>query len=95
MKWLKVNLLIRDKDIPVDAIQRQHSPGEYIALLQHWFLTNAVYFAHIEGFLVELVDDHLIHALLEIIVALLLGVLVQKDYPLLQVLYVLIRRVDG
>lgn len=95
MKWLKVNLLIRDKDIPVDAIQRQHPPGEYITLLEHWFFTDAVYFAHIEGFLVEFVDDHLIHALLKVIVALLLGVLIQEDYPLLQVLYVLVGRVDG
>lgn len=76
MKRLKVNLLISDKDIPVDAVQRQHPPGEHITLLQHWFLTNAVYFAHIEGFFVELVDDHLVDTLLEVIVALLLGVFV-------------------
>lgn len=72
MEGLKVDLLISDEDVSIDAIQRQHSSRQHIALLQHWFLGHAVDLAHIEGFLVELVDDHLVHALLEVVVALLL-----------------------
>lgn len=71
MKRFKVNLLISDEDISINAIQRQHSSCQDITLLQHRFLRHAIYLAHIEGFLVELVNDHLIYTLLEVIVALL------------------------
>ena len=95
VEGLEVDLLIRDEDVPINAVEGQHAAGEHAALLEHGLLGDAVDLAHVEGLLVELVDDHLVHALLEVVVALLLRVLVQEDHPLLQVLHVLVGRVDG
>lgn len=95
MEGFKVDLLISDKDVAVDAVEGQYSAGEDVGLFEHGFFRYAIDFAHIEGFLIEAVDDHLVYALLEVVVVLLLGVLVQEDDPLLQVLHVLVGGEDG
>lgn len=92
---LKVYLLISDEDISVDGVERQHSACEYIGFFEHRFFRHAVDLAHIERFLIELVDDHLVDTLLQVVIAFLLGIFVQEDNPLLQVLNVLVRWEDG
>ena len=95
MERFKVDLLVGDEDVSVDGVEGEDPAGEYVVLLEHGLLADAVDLAHVEGLLVELVDDHLVDALLEVVVALLLGVLVEEDDPLLQVLDVLVGGVDG
>lgn len=95
MEGLEVDLFVGDQDVAVDVVEGQDLPGEDVVLLEEGLLGDALDLAHVEGLLVELVDDHAVYAVLEQVVVLLLAALVQEDQPLLQVLHVLVGRVDS
>lgn len=95
MEGLEIDLLIGNEDVAVYMIERQDSACEYAGFLKHGFLGYAFNFAHIERFLVELLDDHTVDALLHIVVVLLLVAFEEEDDPLLKILHVFVGRKDG
>lgn len=94
VEGFEVHFFISDEYVAVDGVEGQNLPGEDVVLFGQWFFGDAVDLAHVEGLLVELVDDHTVDALLQQVVVLLLAALVQKGHPLLQVLHVLVRGVN-
>lgn len=79
MEGLEVDLFVGDQDVAVDVVEGQDLPGEDVVLLEEGLLGDALHLAHVEGLLVELVDDHAVYAVLEQVVVLLLAALVQED----------------
>jgi len=95
MKGIKVHFFVSDEDIAIYIIKGKYSPSEYSIVLEHGFLTDAINLAHIETFLVILVNDELVNAVLHLVVIFLFATLIQEDSPLLQILQILVGWVHG
>jgi hypothetical protein len=86
----EIDFFICDENISVDAVEREYLSCEDVGFLQQRFFGYAVDFAHVEGFLIEFLYDHLIDGFLKEIVVLFLGTGVQEGYPLLKIFHVFV-----
>lgn len=94
VEGLEVDSVAGDEDVPVDVVEGQHAPGQNVGLLDCRLLRHALDQAHVEGPLVEFLDDHLVDFLLQVEVVFYLGVIVQEEDPVLQVLYLFVGGLD-
>lgn len=60
-----------------------------------WLLSDAFNQAHIEALLILLLHHHLVDAVFEVKAVLLLGVIVERDYPIHQLFHTFVAWVDA
>ena len=71
-------------------VEGEHSSGQDVGFGDGWLFRDTFDQTHVEGFLIEFLDDHLMCFFLHVVVVLAVDVLVEEEDPLLQIFDVLI-----